>query len=99
MLSQLAGSLATRSQNCLTNEVPSGNIMTHFIGQALTNGDALRDVWLLTPPGGGIIRAPRFLLKADLLDLICGGPLCESRPDIRAEIRERRLRVGSSRMV
>ncbi len=56
------------------------------------NGDALRDVWLLTPPGG-IIRAPRFLLKADLLDLICGGPLCESRPDIRAEIRERRLRV------
>ncbi len=98
MLSQLAGSLATRSQNCLTNEVPSGNIMTHFIGQALTNGDALRDVWLLTPPPrGGIIRAPRFLLKADLLDLICGGPLCESRPDIRAEIRERRLRVGFCR--
>ena len=52
MLSLLAGSLATRSQNGLTNEVPSGNIMTHFIGQALTNGDALRDVWLLTPPGG-----------------------------------------------
>ena len=51
MLSQLAGSLATRSQNSLTNEELSGNIITHFIGQALTNGDALHYVWLLTPSG------------------------------------------------
>ena len=49
MLSELAGSLATRSQNCLTNQELSGNTMTHFIGQALTNGDALQYVWLLTP--------------------------------------------------
>ncbi len=52
LLSQLAASLATRSQNCLTNEVPIVNIMTYFMEQALTSGDALHYVWLLNPPGG-----------------------------------------------
>ncbi len=40
---------------------------------------------------------PCLALTTELLDVICGGPLRDSKPDIRTEIRERRLRVASRR--